>query len=292
MSAVLFLAACRATLLAGLGLLLLRLVPLQQAQLRRWLSLALVWSLLLVPWLPSPVEAQIRVPSQASPSSLWLTLWLAGSLFALLRLALQAYQLRRLLQRAQPSPQAEVWLTHELDAPCVVGWLRPCILLPSQAQQWKPSHLAAALSHERQHIAQRDGLHYIAASLTTALFWWNPWVWHLAKRYRLETEVCCDEAALLTTRSSAASYGNLLVDLASARLTWVPSWSGSGALRERLLRMMEVRAQGRWAWLVATAALLTLAFTLLSTCCIGSSALPLQIQEEAQLRISADPFPG
>ena len=88
-------------------------------------------------------------------------------------------------------------LVHEdIAAPLTCGFSRPCILLPSEAQQWNDSDLRRALVHELEHVRRRDWVIQLAARAACALYWFHPLAWVAWRRLCLEAERACDDAVL------------------------------------------------------------------------------------------------
>ena len=59
-------------------------------------------------------------------------------------------------------------------APVTVGWLRPSVILPANANQWSPEQLNAVLIHEDEHARHRDPMVQWLALLNRAIFWFHP----------------------------------------------------------------------------------------------------------------------
>ena len=161
-----------------------------------------------------------------------VSLWMLGAgVFALRLLGGLAY-LQRLRNRGA-FPVAGQWrrrldaLAHLLDirvpvrllestqvqAPMVIGHLKPVILLPVGAVNGlTPAQVEAVLAHELAHIARRDYLFNIFQSLVEALFYFNPAVWWISAYIRVEREHCCDDVAV-TIGSDPLSYARALLTL-------------------------------------------------------------------------------
>jgi beta-lactamase regulating signal transducer with metallopeptidase domain len=84
-----------------------------------------------------------------------------------------------------------------IEAPTVIGWLRPIVLVPASA--WvglSPNQLEALLAHELAHVRRHDyALNFVQTSVETLLFY-HPAVWWVSRTIRLEREACCDEIAV------------------------------------------------------------------------------------------------
>ena len=78
----------------------------------------------------------------------------------------------------------------ELASPISWGLLRPVILLNTRAVE-ATGEAEAIIAHELAHVARMDWLKLLLARLATALFWFNPLVWILAR----QAHHLCEEAA-------------------------------------------------------------------------------------------------
>jgi beta-lactamase regulating signal transducer with metallopeptidase domain len=145
-----------------------------------------------------------------------VVIWLGGVLFFSLRLALGLRQVRRLVSEgttvlAEPLQRVlnKVLTKAEMhrpvialqsllvEVPSVVGWLKPCILLPASILVGLPvQHLEALLAHEVVHIKRRDYLVNLAQHIIEALLFYHPATWWISNQIRIEREQCCDDAAV------------------------------------------------------------------------------------------------
>ena len=84
-----------------------------------------------------------------------------------------------------------------LDAPAVVGWFRPVVLLPIRALTGLTGlQLRAVIAHELAHIRRLDAFFNLFQVAAETLLFYHPAVWWLSKRIRAERENCCDDVAL------------------------------------------------------------------------------------------------
>ena len=190
----------------------------------------------------------------------WLVLgWIAGVVAFSIRLA-AGWRWTRRLRRVAVSPVAGEWqraldelirlmrvaapvrlLASSLaDAPAVVGWLRPLILMPVEALASLPAeHVRALLAHELAHIRRHDYLTNILQSIGETILFYHPAVWWVSAQIRAEREVCCDELAVAAIGDRLV-YATALTDLDTgrrARLATALAASG-GSLVNRIRRLL------------------------------------------------------
>ena len=183
-----------------------------------------------------------RQAASANPLSTATTIWLAGVLLVLARLAFGTARVWWIARRATPAP---IWtpLGHQLaqslgidrhvtflagdeDAmPMAWGLMRAHVLLPAEAEDWPLDRQRVVLLHELAHVKRRDSVTQMLAHLACAAYWFNPLVWLAAQRLRAERERACDDLVLAAgTRGS--DYADHLLDIArSLRSGAWPTWS-------------------------------------------------------------------
>ncbi|HET6432101.1 M56 family metallopeptidase [Dyella sp.] len=230
-----------------------------------------LWPALLatLPWLPAvPVRwhwlpsvavtpagfavAASNVPATAAGVP-WMTLWLIGSIVALLRIALVYARLRRdsrpapaeLLARCQheyPTLDTRRLRLHP-QGPAVLWSWRSLILLPADfTRRFGAEQRALVLAHEQAHLARRDPLWSVLAEVASALLWFHPLAWLALPRFRLDQELACDERILRHRAHVAGSYARTL--LASTGMDASPvliPWLAEPQLKERLMMIRRDR---------------------------------------------------
>lgn len=105
--------------------------------------------------------------------------------------------------------------TELVESPALFGFLTPRLLLPKEiGRKLNSSELRHVLLHELAHLKRGDlFLNWIMA-LAQAIHWFNPLVWLLFRRMRLERELACDEIVLaISQRDEAQVYGQTILKL-------------------------------------------------------------------------------
>ena len=127
-----------------------------------------------------------------------------------------------------------------VDAPGVIGWIRPVILLPvAVLANLTPGQIEAILAHELAHIRRRDYAVNLLQTVAETLLFYHPAVWWVSARVREEREHCCDDAAVEVVGEPAA-YAQALADLASwrSRETALAVGATDGSLLARIRRLL------------------------------------------------------
>lgn len=102
--------------------------------------------------------------------------------------------------------------SNDLASPISWGLMRPVILLNSRAVE-ASGEAEAIISHELAHVARMDWAKLLLARLATALFWFNPLVWILAREAHQLREEAADDA-VLGADIADTDYAQLLVGVA------------------------------------------------------------------------------
>lgn len=185
--------------------------------------------------------------------------------------------------------------SREIASPVSWGALRPKILLNPDAVVAR-SDADAIVAHELAHIAGADWLKLVLVRVSVALFWFNPFVWLLAREAHQLREEAADDAVLAANVEDTA-YASLLVSAArqqgnGLRFEAHGVAPARNSLAQRVRRVLDRglnRSAGgtRWAAAMAigaaalTAPLMTLQFT--ETRLASSVSAPLAPSGDAKV---------
>ena len=136
-----------------------------------------------------------------------------------------------------------------LTVPCVVGWVKPTVLVPVSAfTGLTVAELEMILAHELAHVRRHDVLiNYLQTAMETILFF-NPAVWWISRQIRIEREHCCDDLAVGVCNDRLA-YARALSNLERLRTPQphlAPAANGTSLLK-RVGRLLGAKKQAsRW----------------------------------------------
>jgi beta-lactamase regulating signal transducer with metallopeptidase domain len=102
--------------------------------------------------------------------------------------------------------------SNELASPISWGLMRPVILLNNRAVE-AAGEAEAIIAHELAHVARMDWVKLLLARIATALFWFNPLVWILAREAHQLREETADDTVLAADIADT-DYAQLLVGVA------------------------------------------------------------------------------
>jgi beta-lactamase regulating signal transducer with metallopeptidase domain len=210
-----------------------------------------------------PATGRTRVLSSALLTT-FVELWFVGVLLFSLRTAGGFFLVVRLRRRdSKPMStdllalcrkmQSRLGITRairycesiHLDAPAVVGWFRPVVLLPISALTGLTElQLRAIIAHELAHIRRLDAFFNLFQVAAETLLFYHPAVWWLSKRIRTERENCCDDVALAVC-GNPAEYARALALMEEWRVA--PSFvmaANRGPLASRVTRLLGLTEKG------------------------------------------------
>jgi len=207
--------------------------------------------------------------------------------------------------------------SQEVNSPVITGLLKPVLLLPNRARAWSVDTLQMVMLHELGHVQRRDLWLSLAGQIACALHWFNPLVWILRKRLVNECEYACD-AHVISSGAHPKNYINALCDVAEACCDFKMKKSGSvlgfsaalamanqASLKNRVTNLLEKRSGIHRLNTILVFSVLgvsasaALAINLVRPS-VAVSPKPTNVekevapiaQEEVELRLSANPFPG
>lgn len=135
---------------------------------------------------PPQVDSDTSVPAQQpfDWAGLAMKLWAAGALvlllwFAAINLSLWKKLCRSRRRLSVPDYPLKVYITNNIESPCLFGLFRPCVYLTQETAVDGPA-LRHVLEHERAHWRHGDHIWALMRGLCLALHWYNPLVWWAA----------------------------------------------------------------------------------------------------------------
>jgi beta-lactamase regulating signal transducer with metallopeptidase domain len=183
---------------------------------------------------PSSERVEKQTNDRANERALagWLfAIWLAGAAAVALRAVVGLLGLRRIRRTAVPVPDGvrsvaervagtlgvvrpfRLCQTQELQTPCVIGLLRPMILLPErQCLPRLGDELPAILAHELAHLKGGDLFWNSLLHVQSLAIWFHPLAWRIRLAHADACDAVCD--ALATDYvGDAGLYGRILARL-------------------------------------------------------------------------------
>jgi Zn-dependent protease with chaperone function len=236
--------------------------------------LCLAWAAAPVPYVPSPVLAEI-MPFEAHPASRageaiamapsfdWLgagalllsLVYALGFAWRALRLGVAQMRVARIAARAVDASSvwgADVALTNArvsaflaMDGKIIV----PRVLVEALT----PAQIMLIIAHERSHHARGDAVLFAALAWIDAVCWFNPFVRAQTARCRLAAELACDAAAASDAPDMRKAYAQTLVAAlklgalehpAGSALQCAPAVFSTGIMGDHRMRIERIMGEG------------------------------------------------
>jgi beta-lactamase regulating signal transducer with metallopeptidase domain len=188
------------------------------------------------PSLPSPSPDSFSLHLNALWAFALEIVWGFASLFSLGRLFLSGRQMRALLRNSIPIPfnelgeeiqavvtrsgkrAVEVRLSDAVDAPSVIGFFRPAVVVPrSLWSELVVDDRKQIILHEMAHLDRGDDWTNLLQKLLRAVSPLNPALFWAERHLCREREQACDDA-VLDAAGNARAYATCLTRLAENRL--------------------------------------------------------------------------
>src|SRR5713226_6910605 len=187
---------------------------------------------------------------------------------------------------------------HRLDAPAVLGWSRPVVLLPVRALTGlSEAQIEAVIAHELAHIRRLDCFVNLFQIATETLLFYHPAVWWVSQRIRAEREHCCDDEAIAIC-GDAVNYARALTLMEEWRTAPALMMAANRSpLGERVMRLLgwngaasRIRVAGLAGSFVCLAGALLAgnAFLGIAHAALGAGAPPNQQQESSVIVVKPE----
>lgn len=164
------------------------------------------------------------------------------------------HSLKQLANRMQLCASVRLVESARVQAPMVIGWLRPIILFPVGLLTALPlQEIEGILAHELAHIRRHDFVINVCQSVVEVLLFYHPAIWWLSAQINHERENCCDDLAIAATGNKLA-YVKALANLADLLARpQIPDYAISAAgkpksgLLQRIMRIAQPNSVNQWA---------------------------------------------
>ena len=188
------------------------------------------------PGLASPAPQTFSLHLNVAWAFALEVVWAFTSLFSLGRLFLSGRQMRALLRNSVPvafhaldeeilsvvtrsgKRSVEVRLSDAVDAPSVIGFFRPAVVVPrSLWSELAPNDMKQIILHEMAHLDRGDDWTNLLQKLLRALSPLNPALVWAERHLCREREQACDDA-VLDAAGNPRAYATCLTKLAENKL--------------------------------------------------------------------------
>lgn len=235
----------------------------------------------------TPVIAPLEnvLPSALSTISWWqiaATVWLVGMIIFLAYHIIKHYHFLKLVAHWSKDITDEQTLTliqdlksqmglskninlqvcDSIASPMMIGFVRPRILLPKT--DFAKDELCFILKHELVHYKRKDLWYKCLVLIATAIHWFNPIVYLMAKAIDIQCELSCDEKVVHGTNADIRLYYSKtiigVVRYQSKLKTSLSTnfYGGKKGMKKRICSILDMSKKKVGVAVLCTALLLTL----------------------------------
>lgn len=190
-------------------------------------------------------ESQISEKAKISSDTLFLFIWLSGTVFCGGSLLFRHRKnIRQILSDCVPANDIPAefsegriifYKSSSIASPLSFGIFRPVMVIPENVSE---KQLPFVLLHEHTHIKDHDAVLKALALFALSINWFNPAVWFMVKLLDRDIERYCDERVLsVLGNEKAVLYANTILDFAE-RESLSLSFFSAASLYERVTSIM------------------------------------------------------
>lgn len=227
----------------------------------------------------SPEKYKIALPQNMMwyLSVVWLLGMIAGLLIKSLKYLIFLKEIHKNSHKDNFVPyipkKLQVRRTDMLDAPLIIGLIKPELYLPDTALS--EDSLNYILMHELTHYKRRDILYKWFTMFVLSVHWFNPVIHIISKQIDLDCEVSCDfSVADRLSEQERSNYMNMILDmLINSRNNTRPLTTQMASNKKTLKRRFEmIRNKKKTSGLVSVLSVV-IAVTMLGTSVLASGML-------------------
>lgn len=210
---------------------------------------------------PEEKEIPAQISAQEKMQEAWNVykdkIWLAGTCCILLVvLAANIFYVHKLKKNRKSfdkfrEGKLPVYVTENVQVPCLYGVLKTAIYLPAQRlDQLTEEQVKWIICHEECHYRQGDHIWSLLRILLTAVYWFHPLVWAAAYLSKKDAEISCDEKVLVNSNlTQKIAYGRTLICVASKEQkmsVFYPTTAAAGTKKELKNRMRKIVEENKY----------------------------------------------
>lgn len=260
---------------------------------------------------PTPAQTpEIEIPTIVGvlPQNVLDTasvIWLFGVIVLLLFKTIRYFLfLRVVYKNANPTDicmenadRLRVRKTSMIDAPLIIGLVRPILLLPDGVVE--EGNLQYIFAHELIHYKRHDILYKWFVMLVNCVHWFNPLMYVISEQIDEECEISCDLAATQNMDSNEKNnYMKLILDLLAkskgkGRLLTTQMASGKKILKRRFTMIQKMRRTSK----VITVVSIVVTLVIVTLAVFASGILQNSVRDKTQSNnhienLKVDPIVG
>jgi beta-lactamase regulating signal transducer with metallopeptidase domain len=160
------------------------------------------------------------------------------------------------------SQKINLYQYSDLGCPMMFGFVKPRILLPKE--ELAEDELRFILKHELVHFKRKDLFYKVLVLIATAVHWFNPFVYLIAKAINAQCELSCDAEIILNTDAETRlQYSETIIGVIKYRSKLKTALStnfygGKKGMKNRISSIMHMTKKKAGAFVLCGALILTL----------------------------------
>lgn len=158
-----------------------------------------------------------------------------------------------------------------VTSPCLMGLIRPKLVLPADQSKWKRAELELIMEHEMYHYRKKDLWLKMMMAAVCCVHWFNPFVWLMKKQFFYDMELACDGSVLSgRSKEEREKYAKVMLVFAGSgkgASAFSTSFGGSRKqMRARIDYMLDTSRKKRGRLSIILAAMLVLMTGIVVSC--------------------------
>jgi beta-lactamase regulating signal transducer with metallopeptidase domain len=125
----------------------------------------------------------------------------------------------------------------------VIGFLRPCIVLPRPLLERPRGEIGHVLLHELAHVRRGDPLTSLVCLIAQIVFWFHPAVWCARRRLATLREMACDRTVARVLGEATSAYRRTLILLARGQFIAGPGALGLFQRQSEIVTRLDAQAR-------------------------------------------------
>ncbi|RHW66695.1 transcriptional regulator [Clostridium botulinum] len=107
-----------------------------------------------------------------------------------------------------------IYACDDFKTPCISGVLKPKIYIPKYKYSIDDyKYLSHIFLHELIHYKRKDLIYNFLGTITILIYWFNPIIWFIVKKMKLQREYACDTYVLeILGKEESIEYGMTLIN--------------------------------------------------------------------------------
>jgi len=149
-----------------------------------------------------------------------------------------------------------------VSSPMMIGMIKPVILLPSET--YSESELSLLFRHELVHFKRNDLWYKVLVFIATAIHWFNPIIYLMAKAIAVQCEISCDMEVVKNTEiDKRQQYSETILGAAKCKTRMQTAFStnfygGKKEMKNRVFSIMDKTKKKTGILILCAALILTL----------------------------------